>query len=172
MEILMSQAFRQSLKCTCICKSITYVCMCSDAQCTRFLWFGCRSCMARVTSFSAMPVGMWGLWLRPAHKTLYPGTVLLPLQTGKQRPMGKPHRQPASGASLYDCLFQSHTCRNSADPGVRIFSFWLLWYSVSVTSFTSPEHRRITLLWKLLLLMSVDSTIIINVISRFYACAV
>lgn len=82
-----------------------YLCMCYDAQCTRSLRSGCSSCVARVTSFSAMLVGMWWVWLRPAHKTLNPGTVLLPLQTGKQRPMGKPHRQPASRASLYCSFF-------------------------------------------------------------------
>ncbi|KAJ4929834.1 hypothetical protein JOQ06_018855, partial [Pogonophryne albipinna] len=41
--------------------------------------------------------------------------------TGKLRPMGKPHRQPASGASLYCCFFQSHAHRRSADPGVTTF---------------------------------------------------
>lgn len=32
---------------------------------------------------------------------------------------------------------------------VRTFSFWPLWFSVSVTSFTSPEQRRMEFLWKL-----------------------
>lgn len=82
------------------------MCMCYDARC---LWSGCSSCVARVTSSTAMLVGMWWVWLRPAHKTLHPGTVLLPLQTGKLRPMGKPHRRPASGASLYCCFFFSPT---------------------------------------------------------------
>lgn len=114
---------------SCIYKYKVYsmcVCACVKMLCARCLWSGCSSCVARVTSSSAMLVGMWRVWLRPAHKTLRPGTVLLPLQTGKQRPMGKPHKQPVSRSSLCCCFFQSHTCLSSADPGVRTFSLLVL----------------------------------------------
>lgn len=98
----------------------------------RSLWSGSSSCMARVTSSSSMLVGMWRVWLRPAHKTLHPGTVLLPLQTEKQQPMGKPHRRLKLRASLHCCFFQLWTCSSSADLQVRTFKdilaaviFWL-----------------------------------------------
>lgn len=107
-----------------VCLNVSVrVCLCDIKLSAHSLWSGCSSCVAKVTSFSAMLVGMWRLRLRPAHKTLHPGTVLLPLQTGKQRPMGKPHRRPVSGASLYCCFFfQSHTCCSSADPRVKTLS--------------------------------------------------
>lgn len=104
------------------------MCVCVLMYSARSLWSGYSSCTARVTSSSAMLVGTWWVWLRPAHKALHPGTVLLPLQTGKQRPMRKPHRRPESGASLRCCFFQSHTCCISADRQVVTFGFRLLSY--------------------------------------------
>lgn len=121
------------------------VCVCAT---TRDLWSGCFCRMARVTSSCLQPVGMWWVWLRPTHKLLHPGTITLPLQTRKQRPRGKPHRQPATSgeargffSSRMLLLFQSHTQGFTADPRVKTFSCWLLWCSVivSVTSFTSPD---------------------------------
>lgn len=152
MESLVSQPFCPSLKYVHI-----YVYVCVLMYSARSLRSGSSSCMARVTSSNAMLVGMWWVWLRPAHKTLHPGTVLLPLQTGKQRPMGKPHRQPTSGASLYCSFFQSHTCtaHSSADLGSGPLAFARCGL-VYGNSFTSPEQRRMELLCKLLLLMARD----------------
>lgn len=100
-----SQHFYQSMCMYMYAYSILCECVCVMMLSARRLWSGCSSCVARVTSFIAMLVGMWWVRLRPAHKTLHPGTVLLPLQTRKQRPMGKPHRQPALWASLNCCFF-------------------------------------------------------------------
>lgn len=126
-----------------------YMCVCVLMYSARSLWSGCSSCMARVTSSNAMLVGMWWVWFRPAHKTLHPGIVLLPLQTRKQWPMGKPHKRPTSGASLCCSFFQSHTCCRSADHGSGPLAFGCCCL-VSGNSFTSPEQRRMELLHKLL----------------------
>lgn len=96
---------------------------------------------------------------RPAHKTLHPGTVLLPLQTGKRRPMGKPHRRPASGVSLSDCCFfflppslpfqpPSSPTRAAETQLTKEFRTSQLLASevlVSGNSFTSPEMSRVGL---------------------------
>lgn len=61
----------------------------------------CSCSVAKVTSSSATLVGMWRVRPRPAHKTLHPGTGLLPLQTGNQWP----HRRSKPEASFCSCFF-------------------------------------------------------------------
>lgn len=145
-----------------ICKYMR-VCVCVMIHSAHSLWSGLRSCVARVTSFSAMLVGMWWVWLRPAHKTLHPGTVLLPLQTGKQRPMGKPHRRPASKASLYCCFFSVPHMLQLSWPGGQDLKLLAVVVFCLCDQFHFTWRRRIELLWKP---MSLD-LIILNVRNWF-----
>lgn len=90
-----------------------------------------------------------------------------PYRQGKRWPMGKPHRQPVSGASLYCCFFfHSHICCNSADQGSGTLTFGH-WGLVSENSFTSPEQRRMLLFCKLLRLKTLG-LFIWNTVQWFY----
>lgn len=132
-------------KCARSCK--LKACACVGFISAHSLRPGCSGCVARVTSSSAMLVGMWRLWLRPAHKTSQPGTVLLPLQTGKQRPTGEA-TQAASVKSfsllllrffIYFFFFSSPThdgAQLTRRSGASGFGCWSV-FLVSVTGFTS-----------------------------------
>lgn len=111
--------------------------------CARSLWSG-WSCMARVTSSSSVLVGMWRVWWRPAHKALHPWHC--PASPADREPATDGEATQAAGVESFSLLllfFQLYTCCGSADPEVRTFNFSMLWYFVSVTSFTSTKRRTI-----------------------------
>lgn len=165
-EDLVSHPFYQSVKCPHICQYICVCVMMHSAHAPCGLAAAAAWPESRLLVQCLWECGEFGWDQLIKHWTL--ALSCFPCRQGSSDRWGS-HTGSQRQKLLFTAAFFFSPTHAQLTQGVRTFSCWPLCYSLSVTSFTSPEKRRMKLK---LFLLHVTWCNNWNVISWFYASAV